>query len=102
MQGKEKNVHDIAKDIRDVCSSSTAGKKRSNYQQQKIVHSAMGLIVIATHPKEFALMSEDLQPEITVNSTINGSESTIGWGAKQASTIGWGGKAGIHDWLGAE
>jgi hypothetical protein len=62
----------------------------------------MGLIIIATHPKEFALMSEYLQPEITVNSTINGSESTIGWGAKQASTIGWGGKAGIHDWLGAE
>jgi hypothetical protein len=33
----------------------------------------MGLTIIATHPKGFALMMEDLQPEITVNSTINGS-----------------------------
>jgi hypothetical protein len=28
-----------------------------------------------------ALMTEDLQPGITLNSAINGSWSTIGWGA---------------------
>jgi hypothetical protein len=38
---------------------------------------------IATHPKGFALMKEDLQPEITVNSKIS-----------------WGGKASVHDRLG--
>jgi hypothetical protein len=35
-------------------------------------------------------MMEDLQPEITANSTINRSQFTISWGAKPASTIGWG------------
>jgi hypothetical protein len=40
----------------------------------------MGLIIIATHPKGFPLMTEDLQPEITVNSVINGSQFMIGWG----------------------
>jgi hypothetical protein len=35
-------------------------------------------------------MTEDLQPRITVDLTINGSQFTIGWGAKPASTIGWG------------
>jgi hypothetical protein len=34
-------------------------------------------------------MTEDLQTYITVDSTINESQSTIGWGAKPASTIGW-------------
>jgi hypothetical protein len=45
-------------------------------------------IIISSHPKEFALMIEDLQPEITVDSRINGSRSTISWGAKPTSTIG--------------
>jgi hypothetical protein len=36
-------------------------------------------------------MTEDPQPEITVNSTINQSQFTIGWG----------GKASFHDRLGA-
>jgi hypothetical protein len=50
----------------------------------------MGLTIIATHLREFASMTEDLQPRITVNSAINGSQSMIGWGARPASTIGWG------------
>jgi hypothetical protein len=78
------------KDIGDVCSSSTAGKKGSSYQRQKTVQNATGLTIITTHLKGFALMIEDLQPRITVDSTINGSRFTIGWGAKPASTIGWG------------
>jgi hypothetical protein len=45
---------------------------------------------MATHPKGFTLMTEDLQPETAVNSAINGSQSTIGRGAKPASTIRWG------------
>jgi hypothetical protein len=45
---------------------------------------------MATHPKGFALMTEDLQARITVDSTINGSRFMIGWGAKPAFTIGWG------------
>jgi hypothetical protein len=45
---------------------------------------------IATHPKGFALMIEDLQLGITMNSAINWSQSTIGCEAKPASTIGWG------------
>jgi hypothetical protein len=52
----------------------------------------MGLTIIATHPKGFALMIEDLQLRITVNLTINGSQFMIGWGEKPASTIGWGAK----------
>jgi hypothetical protein len=47
----------------------------------------MELRTIATHPKGFALMTEDLQPKITVNSAINGSQSMIGLGAKPPSTI---------------
>jgi hypothetical protein len=77
-------------DIGDVHSSSTAGKKGSSCRQQKIVQSAMGLTIIATHPKGFALMTGYLQPEITVNSTISRCQSTIGRGAKPASTINWG------------
>jgi hypothetical protein len=73
-------VHDTTKDIRDVSFSSTAGKKGSSYRWQKIVQNAIGLTIIATHPKGFALMTEDLQPEITVNSTIYGSQFMIGWG----------------------
>jgi hypothetical protein len=45
---------------------------------------------MASHPKEFALMIEDLHPRITVDSIINGFWFTIAWGAKLASTIGWG------------
>jgi hypothetical protein len=37
----------------------------------------MELTTIATHPKGFALMTEDLQPGITMNSTINESQSMI-------------------------
>jgi hypothetical protein len=35
-------------------------------------------------------MTEDLQPRITVDLTINGSWFTIGWWAKPAPTNGWG------------
>jgi hypothetical protein len=59
-QGQEKSGHDAIKDIEDVCSSSTAGKKGSNCQWQKIVQNAMEPTTIATHPKGFALMIEDL------------------------------------------
>jgi hypothetical protein len=67
------------RDIRDIRSSSIARKKGSSYRQQKIVQNATGLTTIAAHPKEFTLMTGDLQPEITVNSTINGSQSMMGW-----------------------
>jgi hypothetical protein len=50
----------------------------------------MGLTTIATHPKGFSLMTEDLHPRITVDSIINGSQFTVGWGAKLVSMIGWG------------
>jgi hypothetical protein len=60
------------KDSGDVCSSSTVGKKGSRCQRQKTVQSAMELIIMATHPKGFALMTKDLQSGINVNSTING------------------------------
>jgi hypothetical protein len=40
--------------------------------------------------KGLALMTEDLQPRITVDLTINGSRFTISWGARLVSTIGWG------------
>jgi hypothetical protein len=46
----------------------------------------MGLTTTAAHLREFASMTEDLQLEITMNSTINGSQSIIGWG-----------KASVHD-----
>jgi hypothetical protein len=78
------------KDIGDVHSSSTDRKKGSSYQRQKAIQSATGLTIIATHPNWFALMTEDLQSGITVNSTINRSQSTIGWGEKPTSMIGWG------------
>jgi hypothetical protein len=45
---------------------------------------------MATQLRGLALMTEDLQPRITVDSTINKSRFTIDWGAKPASTIGWG------------
>jgi hypothetical protein len=48
------------KDIGYVRSSSTVGKKRSSCLRQKTVQNAMGLTIIATHPKGFALMTEDL------------------------------------------
>jgi hypothetical protein len=38
---------------------------------------------MATHPKGFALMPEDLQPRITMDSIINGFQFTIGWGQGQ-------------------
>jgi hypothetical protein len=78
------------KDIGDVRFSSSAGKKGSSGRQQKTVQSATRLTIIATRPKELALMTEYLQPRITVDLTINESRFTIDWGAKPASTIGWG------------
>jgi hypothetical protein len=45
---------------------------------------------MATRPKGLALMTEDLQPRITEDSTINGYQFMIGWEAKPASMIGWG------------
>jgi hypothetical protein len=47
---KEKSGHDTMKDIGHVCSSSTAGKKGSSCRQQKIIQSATGLTIVATHP----------------------------------------------------
>jgi hypothetical protein len=65
------------KGIGDVLSSSTAGKKGSSCRQQKTVQSATWLTIMATHPKGFALMTDDLQPRITMDLTINGSQFTI-------------------------
>jgi hypothetical protein len=47
---------------------------------------------MAAQPKGFALMTEDLQPRIAMDLTMNGSRFMIGWGAKPASMIGWGEK----------
>jgi hypothetical protein len=57
-------------------------------------------------------MTEDLQPKITVDLTINESRFTIvlgaelmsmiGWGAKLASTIGWGARPTFMIGWGAE
>jgi hypothetical protein len=69
----EKSGHGVMKDIGDVRSSSTARKKGSNYLRQKTVQSAMEFTTIATHLKEFALMTKDFQLGITVSSAINGS-----------------------------
>jgi hypothetical protein len=87
------------KDIGDVRSSSTAGKKGSNYRRQKIVQSAKGLITITTPPTGFASMIEGLQLGITVNSAVNGSQFIIGWGEGQRPRSA-GGKASVHDRLG--
>jgi hypothetical protein len=38
---------------------------------------------MASHPKELALMTEDLQPKIIVDSTINEPQFTIDWGQGQ-------------------
>jgi hypothetical protein len=70
------------RDTGDVNSSSTARKMGSSYRRQEIVQSATWLTIIATHPKGFALMIEDLQPRITVDLTINGSQFRIGWGGQ--------------------
>jgi hypothetical protein len=78
------------KDTGGVRSSSIVGEKGSSYRRQKTVQSATGLTIMATHPKGLALMTEDIQPRITVDLTINGSQFTIGWGAKPVFTIGWG------------
>jgi hypothetical protein len=77
------------KDIGDVRSSRTAGEKGSSCRRQKTVQIATRLTIIATHPKELALMTEYLQPRITVDLTINESRFTIGWGARPASMIDW-------------
>jgi hypothetical protein len=57
---------------------------------------------MTTHPKELALMTEDLQPKITVDSTINESQFTIGWGGKASVHDQLGGKASVHDRLGGK
>jgi hypothetical protein len=44
------------KDIGDVHSSSTVGRKESNCRWQKIVQSAMEPTTMAAHPKGFASM----------------------------------------------
>jgi hypothetical protein len=82
--------NDAMEDIGDVHSSNTVGNKGLSCRRQKTVQSAMGLTIITTYPKGFALMTEDPQPRITMDSTINGSRFMIDWGAKPASTIGWG------------
>jgi hypothetical protein len=48
------------KDIGNVRSSSTVGKKESNYRGQRIVQSATEPTTIAAHPREFASMIENL------------------------------------------
>jgi hypothetical protein len=73
------------KDIGDVRSSSTARKKGSSCRQQKTIQSAMGLTIMATHPKGFALMTEYPQPRITMDSIIKRSRFTISWGQGQCS-----------------
>jgi hypothetical protein len=78
------------KDIRDVRSSSTAGRKESSCRRQKIVQNATGLTTIVALPRGFASMIEGLWLGITVNSAINESQFINGWGAGPASTIGWG------------
>jgi hypothetical protein len=78
------------RDIGDVRSSSTTGKKGSSYQWLRIVQNAMGLTTTAAHLRGYASTTEDLQLEVTVSSVINGSQFTIGWG-----------KASVHDQLGA-
>jgi hypothetical protein len=50
----------------------------------------MGLTTTAAHLREFASMTEDLQPGITVNLAMNRSQSRIGWGARPTSMIDWG------------
>jgi hypothetical protein len=60
--------------------------RRDQATNGRIVQSSMGLTTTAAHLREFASMTEDLQLEITMNSTINGSQSIIGWG-----------KASVHD-----
>jgi hypothetical protein len=47
-------------DIRDVHSSSIAGKKGLSCQQQRIVQSAMGLTTTIAHLRGFASMIEDI------------------------------------------
>jgi hypothetical protein len=93
------------KGIGDVRSSSTIGKRGSSRRRQKTIQSATGFTIMATHSKGFALMTEDLQPRITVDSIINlkrvsdhdcwGEKpaSTINWGAKPAFMIGWDAKS---------
>jgi hypothetical protein len=87
------------KDIGDVHSSSTAGKKGSSYRRHKTVQSVTGLTIMATHPKGFALMTEDLRPRTTVDSTINGLDSRLAGGQSQRPRSA-GGKASVHDRLG--
>jgi hypothetical protein len=60
----------------------------------------MGLTIIATRPKGFALMTEDLRPRITVDSTNRRSRFTIGRGGKASVHDRLGGKANVHDRLG--
>jgi hypothetical protein len=55
------------KDIGDVHSSSTVEKKGSSCRWQKTFQNATGLRIMATHPKGFALMIEDLQLRITMD-----------------------------------
>jgi hypothetical protein len=80
------------KDIEDVHFSTTVGKKGSSCRQQRTVQSAMGLTIMVTRLKGLVLMTEDLQPRIIEDLTINESWFTISWGGKAASTIGWGAK----------
>jgi hypothetical protein len=54
---------------------------------------------MATHPKGFALMTEDLRPRTTVDSTINGLGSRLAGGQSQRPRSA-GGKASVHDRLG--
>jgi hypothetical protein len=56
---------------------------------------------MATHPKGFALMTEDLQPRIAVDLTINGSRFIIVWGESQRPRSVRG-KANVHDRLGSQ
>jgi hypothetical protein len=45
-------------------------------------------------------MTEDLQPSIIVDLTVNGSRFTIDWGGGQDSVHDWLGVTSVHDRLG--
>jgi hypothetical protein len=57
---------------------------------------------MAIYAKKLTLMTEDLQPKITMDLTINKSRFKIGWGGQGQRPRSAGGKANIHDRLGAE
>jgi hypothetical protein len=68
----ENSGHDVMKDVGDVCSSSTVGRKESHCQWRKIVQNATEPTTMETHPRGFA-SKEKHMTVVTVNSIINRS-----------------------------